>query len=119
MNTNTFKMLSNITNQGFSEVTVTINNKILSENLLSRIITEFFTKFIKTDRKYFILLKFQFENGSVKTLHKGLIISYTQLSQYINYCNEMAGYPASVTDEYLKFVTLTLRHINVAMVNVT
>ena len=49
---------------------------IFSQKLLIKIITLFFNEVINinSNRKFFILLKIDFGDNSIKTLHKGLII---------------------------------------------
>ena len=82
-----------LTMSGFSEVVFSIERNIFSNGLLSKVISEFFAEFIKNDadgnpRKYFLLLKIQFSNGTLFTLHKGLVVSKSSEISYINYCNK-------------------------------
>ena len=84
------KFNSNIILNGFSEAIVDCNNYILSNNFLKRVFSQFFTKFIiLSNRKYFLLLRLQYSNGSIKTLHKGLVVSSESLDDYIKYCNDI------------------------------
>ena len=69
---------------GLNSNTYSINNKLLSDNSLKNIINLFFSE-LDSDRKYFILLKFQ-EEGRMVTLHKGIVVSKDVKDKYFDYC---------------------------------
>ena len=52
------------------------------------IITHFFNNFLnQNDRKYFLLLRLKYDDGSFKTLHKGVVLNLDSLNDYIKYCH--------------------------------
>lgn len=56
----------------------------------SFIIKAFFKDVINiSDRKFFILLRLHYDDGSIRTLHKGLVVSKTALNDYITLCKNL------------------------------
>ena len=98
-----------IKNQGFSKITFAVGNTIFENDFLSLAINELF-KFLYastiSSRKFFLIVRLQFENGSFKTLGKGVIVDNTQLSQYILYISNLISmrgneYKESVIDNLI------------------
>jgi len=79
---------SNIKKQGFSEAVYSLppSRSIgLVATTLKEIINHFFTHFIKRGSKYFLLVRFRYSNGSIKTIHKGIVVSRLLLEAYLKY----------------------------------
>ena len=75
-----------ISETGFSTNIYSINNKLLSDDSLKNIINLFFSE-LDSDRKYFVLLRLQFqEDGRMVTLHKGIVVSKDVKDKYFLYC---------------------------------
>ena len=76
-------------NKGFNNKEYKLNSKLLSNNSLINIIKLFF-KELESDRKYFVLLRLQHYNSfKIVTLHKGLILSKSDLVNYQEYCKNL------------------------------
>ncbi len=74
-------------NQGFNIINYNFNNKLLNKNSLFKVIQTFFKDILSPnpDRYYFVILKIEFDNGSFKSLHKGLLLKNDSLLEYFNY----------------------------------
>ena len=71
---------------GFNSFNINLNSKLLSNDALLEALKLFFNT-LRSDRKYFILLRLQYQDtGSFASLHKGLVITQSQLNEYFNYC---------------------------------
>jgi hypothetical protein len=57
----------------------------LVNTTLREIINHFFSHFLKRGSKYFLLIRFRYSNGSIKTIHKGLVVSRLLLDAYLKY----------------------------------
>lgn len=84
-----------INKSGFNEFIGDIDTpEILSftpDSGLSLIIKAFFNRIISTagDRKFFILLRLHYDDDSIRTLHKGLIVKHASLNEYITLCKNL------------------------------
>ena len=80
------KTTSTISLNGFNSFNINLNSMLLSNEVLLEALKLFFTT-LRSNRKYFILLRLQYEDtGSYASLHKGLVINKSQLDTYFNYC---------------------------------
>ena len=80
------------TNQRFSDATYSLPPSRLIglvNTTIREIINHFFSHFIKRGSKYFLLIRFRSTNGSIKTIHKGIVISSLLLEAYLKYINNV------------------------------
>ena len=74
------------TNQGFSDATYSLSAPLVLINLIIKeIIKHFFNRFIKPNSKYFLLVRFKYASGSIRTLHKGIVVSSLSSDAYLRY----------------------------------
>ena len=91
---------------GLNSNTYSINNKLLSDNSLKNIINLFFSE-LDSDRKYFVLLRLQFqEDGRMVTLHKGIVLNKNSKDKYFLYCtNHLSLKSNDYLDSIFEMVT--------------
>jgi len=106
-----------------------INSKILDNSILKQYIIKFFENRIRKNpnKIYFVILKLRSKDtNSFRSLHKGLIINHTSISNYIKYINNQLSlksnyYNETVMDqiifEYFEIPDNNLKHFKNKLVN--
>src|ERR1700733_5033314 len=78
-------MVSQINKIGFSKIFFNLNKrKVYSLNLMEQIVIKIFKRFRK-NRSFYLLAKFIFIDNSVKTLHKGIVVTKEQNLDYFTF----------------------------------
>ena len=74
----------NIRREGFSSVIFNIKFNFIEFNTFRNITSTFF-KSLKSDKKYFLLLRVKYQDGNIVSLHKGIIVTKKSKIKYLDY----------------------------------
>ena len=92
-------------NNNFLIKSFSFNDKILSGNILNKIVESFFSS-LKDEGRYFLLLRLEYSSGRIVTLHKGLIISKKDVKEYIQFINNTLSIKSNdYTDNVVSLLT--------------
>lgn len=81
-----------IKKDNFSIVSFEVHSKALENNLINKTVNQLFDILydkVEKDRKYLIVVKLQYENGTYKTLGTGKSVSCSNLTSYVNSLNSL------------------------------
>jgi len=80
-------MFTEINKTGFSKTWFNLNKKnIFSSKLLEKAINRLFKK-LRKGRSYFLIGKIKFIDNSIKSIHKGIVITKNQNNDYLAFYN--------------------------------
>jgi hypothetical protein len=103
--------------QGFSSISYDLNAKFFENKIFEEILKSFF-KTLKSNKKYFLLLRFKFSSGNIASLHKGLVIDKKSLNRYLEYINNILSYQSNdyadqlITEVIFDFFSIPEKRLN-------